>query len=73
MSKYNFKIGDKTKVYDTTGWNQGYRVGEVTGIDYLYVRVSWGEDGDSMLYLPSEIYKVKVKGQQLLFSFMEGD
>ena len=69
MINGDFKIGDKTKVYDTNGWNQGDRVGKITEIDSSYICVSWGEDGDNMLYLPSEIYKVK--GQQLLFSFMD--
>ena len=42
--------------------------------DQKFIRVIWGsvKEREFPLY-PDEIEKVNVKGQQLLFSFMEGE
>lgn len=72
MKKNNFEIGDKVKVYKTEYWHQGNKVGKVIELT-AYIWVAWGERGAVTPYLPNEIYKVNVKGQQLVFSFMEGD
>ena len=68
MVEHGFKIGDSVKVCAPIRWSQRHKIGIVTEDTGFYVRVSW-ENG-SMLYTPSEIYKVRVKGEQLMFSFM---
>ena len=68
MADHNFKIGDSVKVCIPIRWSQGRKIGIVTEDIGPYVCVSW--EGRSMLYTPSEIYKVRVSGEQLMFSFM---
>ena len=68
MVEHGFKIGDSVKVCVPIHWSQGHKIGIVTEDAGFYVRVSW--EDRNMLYIPSEIYKVHVKGEQLMFSFM---
>ena len=69
MDKHNFKIGDKVKLCSPKYWRQGNDIGVIVCVSY-YIRVSHKRDKQGTLYLPSEIYKVITKGQQLEFAFM---
>ena len=88
MGEHNFKIGDKVKVSKPSRWTQriGDTLGVVISIKSGSIYVKWATSGcvlcgidnecDMQIqewhHSPSDICKINVKGEQLLFSFMRG-
>ncbi len=72
MNKYGYKIGDKVKLKHPERWSMHTQIGAVVGFDAYYVRVTYKGNicREDYPHLPREIYKISVKGEQLLFSFM---
>ena len=89
MNEHNFKIGDKVKVSKTSRWTQriGDTLGVVVSMQGSSICVKWETSGCILCgiknecnmqiqewhHSPSDIYKINVKGEQLLFSFMKGE
>ena len=77
MDKKSFKIGDKVKLKPgyIRRFRQGTKTGEVVLIGATYIRVVYGGQRHccGFPYMPHELEHAVKVGEQLLFSFMEGD
>ncbi len=74
MNKHSFKIGDKVRLKNPKSFSLGTETLTIVCFDQKFIKVIWGgmKEREFPLY-PDEIEKVNVIGQQLLFSFMEGE
>ena len=77
MVKHSFKIGDKVKLKDPTQFAFGRKILTIVAGDcgdvYMPVIFEGMKVQGYFPVKPCEIEKVNIKGQQLLFSFMEGN
>ena len=77
MDKCSFKIGDKVKLVGNLYWVDRYYTNKVGTVIEVVINGSFpyivGVDTAKIPVDEREMEKVVTKGQQLLFSFMEGE